>query len=250
MLDNDLGNVPAPQPKKFIPYVTYSLIGFTVLVYLAGLASESYFGINLAVAFGIKHNPSIQQGQWWRLFTSIFLHGQIWHIGLQMLWLYWMGRNLESLFGRLSFLILYLLSGFAGSALSVWVSPETNSYGSGSGLFGLIAAQVAYLYLNRNIFGNRAWDNLRSIGIIIGINILFSLIPGFDQIGLIGGLLGGLLYSWFAAPKLLLIPTSVENQSVLLLKNTRSIKDTLLAALIVLAVFGAIVLAKVSGLLP
>jgi rhomboid protease GluP len=228
------------------PIVTYILMGVTILIYILEITSESFLGTNYPVALGIKYNDGIMAGQWWRLFTATFLHGPIFHIALQMLWLYLMGRGVEPLFGKLRFFLLYVLSGFAGNVLSFLFTSDL-TYGSGSALFGLIAAQVAFLYINREIYGAQVWVSLRNIGLIIALNFLIMFLPGIDKVSSIGGLLGGLLFSFLAAPKMAVIALEVNNQPVVMLKDTRTTRDSLIALAIMLIVFGGLAALKIFG---
>ena len=77
---------------------------------IVGRAGGSLF--ERFVLFG----PFVAQGDWWRLFTSMFLHWSVIHIGSNMLVLFFIGPALESVLGRWRFLTLYLVSGIAGSA--------------------------------------------------------------------------------------------------------------------------------------
>ena len=244
----------ANQPAKpAVPIITYILIGFTILVYVLELLSETLLGTNIPVILGAKHNLSIMAGQIWRLFTPIFLHGSVFHILLQMFWLYIMGRGLEPLFGKLRFFLLYVISGFIGIVFSFLLTknvPDDITIGSGVALFGLISAQVAYLFINRTVYGERAWDSLRSIGIIIGVNIAFSLLPGMDRIAPIGGLFGGLLFSWFAAPKLKVELRKVEERLIYVVNDVRSPSQAIVVTVLILVVGGVLTGIKIAGWWP
>ena len=69
--------------------------------------------------------PGVSDGAWWQLLTSVFTHGQLMHIGFNMLALWILGPQLELVLGRLRYAGLYLLSGLVGSAVVYWFSRST-----------------------------------------------------------------------------------------------------------------------------
>ncbi|MEV7924744.1 MULTISPECIES: rhomboid family intramembrane serine protease [unclassified Kitasatospora] len=99
---------------------------------------------------GVAAGPS----QWYRLLTSVFLHLQWWHIGMNMVVLYWLGPALETALGRLRFLALYLLSGLGGSTLAFLIDGNAlRSVGASGAIFGLIGATVVMQLRNRGPLG-------------------------------------------------------------------------------------------------
>lgn len=184
------------------PVVVYTILGLTVLVFLAQLASEALLGgIDLPAALGMKVNALILRGELWRLLTPMLLHGSILHIGFNMYALYAFGPGLEHHYGKARFITLYILAGFAGNVVSFLFSPA-NSLGSSTAIFGLLGAEGVFLYQNRAIFGNQARQALTQIMVIAGINLFIGLSPGIDNWGHIGGLLGGVAFAWLAGPLL------------------------------------------------
>ncbi|MFD4396849.1 rhomboid family intramembrane serine protease [Kitasatospora sp. NPDC058478] len=137
--------------------VTRVLIGINVVVFVLaayvltprlGQVWELY-SVGRAVLGGpdgVADGPA----QWYRLLTSVFLHLQWWHIGMNMLVLYWLGPTLEAALGRLRFLALYLLSGLGGSALAFLIDGNSlRSVGASGAIFGLIGATVVMQLRNR-----------------------------------------------------------------------------------------------------
>ena len=183
------------------PRVTYILMGITIFIYLLQMATEYALGADIPAALGMKYNPYIEAGQLWRLFTPMFLHGSIVHIGFNMYALYVLGPSLEEQYGSKPFLLLYLISGFAGNVLSFILSPSP-SLGASTSIFGLIAGQLIFVYVNCDFFGNRARSMLMNILTIIVINLGLGLTPGIDNWGHLGGLAGGIAFAWFAGPLL------------------------------------------------
>lgn len=192
---------PAPRPRQRA-YVTYTIMGLTILVYLLQMLTESVYQMDLPVAYGVKVNELIIQGQIWRLITPILLHGSILHIGFNMYALYLFGPNLESSFGRGRFLALYLISGFAGNVFSMMFT-EAPSLGSSTAIFGLLASQGVFVYHNRGVFGEKvSRTSLNRIIQVAVINLLIGLSPGIDNWGHIGGLIGGVIFTWLGGPLL------------------------------------------------
>ena len=116
-------NTPAPPPPRPVPIslpttsprVTFTILGITVAAYLLQMLSQFLFGYDLAVDLGAKVNDAIRAGQLWRFFTPMILHGSILHIGFNMYALNAFGAGLERRYGHWRFLLLYILSGFAGT---------------------------------------------------------------------------------------------------------------------------------------
>jgi rhomboid protease GluP len=194
--------LPSSQPpirRVYRPYVTYIVIGICVVVYLIQAGTSYFLNIDLPAAFGVKDNSLILQGQVWRLFTPMFLHGSILHIGFNMWALFLIGPMIERFYGRWRYLGLYVLSGFAGNVISFMFSPY-QSLGSSTAIFGLLGAEGVLIYQNREIFGNIARRALSEVVIIAVVNLIIGLTPGIDNWGHIGGLVGGTLFAWFGGP--------------------------------------------------
>lgn len=190
--------VSAPTVK---PYLTYGLLGLTVFVYLLQLAGQYLLNLDLVTVLGLKVNDYIRAGQVWRLITPVFLHGSVLHIGFNMYALYVYGRGLEARFGHARFFLLYFLSAFSGNVLSFLLTPNP-SLGASTAIFGLIAAEGAFLLQNRQIFGGRVNRSLMNLLYIAGINLFIGFTTsGVDNFGHIGGLLGGLAFTWFGGPR-------------------------------------------------
>jgi rhomboid protease GluP len=185
------------------PTVTYILMGIIIFVFSLQALSLSIKGIDLPAFYGDKVNSLIAQGQVWRLFTPIFLHASLLHVGFNLYALYVLGPGLERFYGHKRFLALFILSGFAGNVMSFLFSTAP-SLGASTAIFGLIGAEGVFLYQNREILGESARQGLRNVIVIALINLFIGFAPGsnIDNWGHIGGLLGGALFAWFAGPLL------------------------------------------------
>jgi rhomboid protease GluP len=195
--------VAVPNVK---PYVTYAILGFTVFIYLLQLAGLYFLKGDVVALLGVKYGPLIRTGQIWRLITPVFLHDSslpygLLHIGFNMYALFLYGRGLESRFGHWRFTLLYFLSAYAGNVLSFLLTPGS-SLGASTAVFGLLAAEGIFVYQNRQLLGNRAGRALMNVLYVAGINLLIGFSThGVDNFGHLGGLLGGILFTWFGGPR-------------------------------------------------
>ena len=190
--------IPVPTVK---PVVTYTVLGLTILVYMLQVGTQTLLGNDIPATLGLKANDLILKGELWRLITPVLLHGSLMHILVNMYALNIFGPSLERHFGHLRFLILYLLSGFAGNVVSFVFSPAY-SLGSSTAIFGLLGAEGVFLYQNRQLFGSNAQRALVNIITIGLINLVIGLSPGIDNWGHVGGLLGGVSFCWLGGPLL------------------------------------------------
>jgi rhomboid protease GluP len=179
--------------------VTYTLLGITVAVYLLQLLSQFALGYDLPIEVGAKANEYIRAGELWRFFTPMLLHGSLVHIGFNMYALYIFGIGLERRFGHGRFLLLYILSGFAGTVFS-FLFTSSYSIGASGAIFGLIGAEGIFLFQNRKLFGNQVRGAINNVIFVVVINLFLGLQPGIDNWGHVGGLMGGLIFAWFAGP--------------------------------------------------
>jgi len=169
--------------------LTEWLIGANVIMYLLTMLVNMTIGNGL-LHLGAKVNYLIAGGQYFRLFTAMFLHADIMHLVFNMLALYILGRDIERFFGKKKFLAIYFGSGFMGSALSYFLISST-SVGASGAIFGLMGANL-FLYKKNPVVYKRLYGN--DLMILIGINVLIGFIrPNIDIAGHIGGLIGGFL---------------------------------------------------------
>jgi rhomboid protease GluP len=215
--------------------VTYSIIGISIVFYLLQLASVWAFGFDLPVAYGARINEAILAGELWRFLTPALLHGSPAHIAFNMYALFSFGVGLERHFGRGRFLLLYVLGAFSGNVLSFLLS-DGYSVGASTSIFGLIGAEGVFLYQNRRMFAGQFGRAIQNVIVIVAINLFLGLQPGIDNWGHIGGLLGGLIFTWFAGPV-----WEVEGiPPMLQLVDRRELREVLTGAATVLFIFGAL----------
>lgn len=227
---------PLPIPLAR-PIVTQILVGINVLVWIAlslyaalhyhgnlidvVMGSDSTGALDHALLdFGSLSNACVaapgptaseyQQvigciggNQWWRLFTAMFLHIGILHLSFNSWALYLLGRDAEQLYGRLRFLLIYLLAGLTGSVASMTVLPslQHDSAGASGAIFGIIGVLLAYYFRYRNQLGAAGRTQLYNIVLIAALNLfLSSQIPNIDNWAHLGGLIGGTILGLLLAP--------------------------------------------------
>jgi membrane associated rhomboid family serine protease len=132
------------------------------------------------------------QHEYWRMVTSTFLHGGFLHLLFNMWALWVLGDYVESILGHVKFLLLYVVSGLAGSVLVVMASPDFQvTVGASGAIFGIFGALALYAFLYRNRdFQARAL--LGNVIFLLVINLAISFWgSGISWQGHVGGLIGG-----------------------------------------------------------
>jgi membrane associated rhomboid family serine protease len=175
--------------------VTKALIAANVLVYFANLAQGSTLGQTSGSLFEkgalFVSSPflpgGLADGEWWRMITAAFLHGNVIHIGLNMVVLWIVGAPVEQAVGRGRFLALYLISGLAGSTGAVLLDPHAITVGASGAIFGILGAALILEWQRSYVLGGQA------LGLLVVNLVLTFAIPNISIGGHVGGLLGGAL---------------------------------------------------------
>lgn len=161
-----------------------------VLMYLFGNGSED---IGTLLNFGANLDVLVKEGEVYRLFTCMFLHIGLLHLLCNMYSLHIIGREIENLYGKTKFLIIYILSGICGSILSLAFSHNTVSAGASGAIFGLLGALLYFGYYYRTYLGATIKSSV--LPVIIANLVIGFLSSGIDNAAHIGGLVGGILVS-------------------------------------------------------
>lgn len=151
--------------------------------------------------WGANFRPLTIQGEWWRLFTSIFLHIGILHLFMNMYALLYIGMLLEPYLGTGRFLFAYLITGISGSIASIYWNDLIISAGASGAIFGMYGVFLALL-TTRFIEESARKSLLISIGIFVLYNLANGLKGGIDNAAHIGGLLSGLIIGYAYYPGL------------------------------------------------
>ena len=122
--------------------VTKTLVGLMVGIYLAELATGATINASSGPIFehGALFGPLVAHGDWWRLITAALLHYGPIHLGMNMLALWWLGAPVEMALGHLRFLLLFIVSGLAGSTGALLVTPTAVTVGASGAIFGMLGA--------------------------------------------------------------------------------------------------------------
>ncbi|MET0146925.1 MAG: rhomboid family intramembrane serine protease [Ilumatobacteraceae bacterium] len=176
--------------------VTYSLIAINIAVFVwlviddsgalsGGRLTRRQYDLGLAAPF------LEQNGEWYRLVTSGFLHFGIIHLAFNMLLLYQLGQLLEPAIGRIRFALLYFAALLGGSAGALLVQPNAVHGGASGAVFGLMgAAFVGLRHRGVNPFST-------GLGTVLLLNLIITFtIPGISIGGHIGGIVGGAVAGW------------------------------------------------------
>ena len=202
-------------PLRKQPLLTFALVALNGLIYLAGYLSPQ-LDWELFLRGALIPQAVVLDGEVYRLFTAMFLHGSLGHVFFNVYALLIIGRGMEPIFGRLRFLLIYLLGGLSGSALSLLLGGvDSASVGASGAVFAIFAAQAMHLYQNRRVYA-KVRAQLQHMAIIIAINLMIGFLPGsrIDNWGHIGGMLGGALLAWRIGPRIKLVAVSNADKRV------------------------------------
>jgi len=194
-------------------FVTYILIGINVAVYVvlvllsmtvgAGLGQLGTIDNNVILNAGGQVNSLVAQGQVWRIFTAMFLHFNLLHIGLNMFSLFLIGGVVEMVFGKWRYLLIYLGSGIVGGIVTFFVVPvDVVSAGASGAIFGVFGALGVFYIMNRQALGRYGAGAITNWLFWLGLNLVF----GFSQPGIgiwdhIGGLVAGMIIALLLMPR-------------------------------------------------
>lgn len=194
-------------------FVTNILIAINVAIYLIfAIIGKNFLDVTQAPYFDLfvqaPQSYMIQTGEYWRIFTAMFLHFSILHIGLNMLSLFFIGPAVEVFFGKWRYLVIYLLSGIVGGIVTFFIDPAALAAGASGAIFGVFGALGVFYLVNRRslgMYGNGAITNWL---FWLGLNLVWgfsdSSIGVFDHLG---GLVAGMIIA------ILLIPRVRRRQS-------------------------------------
>lgn len=190
------------REKKAV--LTIALIIINIAVFGVETIMGGSENTQVALRFGASYAPLVFSGEYYRLFTAMFLHFGAFHLLANMVSLGVLGPTVEKLFGKVRFLLVYLLGGIAGNLLSVyldvWLDRNALSAGASGAIFALFGAYLV-MALSKKFTG-------LSVPRVL-IAIVISVIPGFEMQSInmsahLGGLVGGFIVS------LILLPTFVK----------------------------------------
>lgn len=185
--------------KQITPriYVTPALIIINTCVFLfmilSGISPLTP-ELSTLIPWGIKYSLFIiQNGEWWRLVTSLFIHIGIFHLIMNMVVLWVMGSITERLYGSVAFGLIYLISGLGGNVASLFLNTLSESAGTTNAIMGIVGALIPFL-MNKELPlpKNLAQKTIVLILLFSGISFMLGLFVTFiDNVGHVGGFLSG-----------------------------------------------------------
>lgn len=185
--------------KKVNLTITNIIIAINILVYVfCAVKAANIVDIPALVLYHFGANCKfgvILYHQYYRLFTCMFLHAGIIHLACNMYSLYFMGNLIEKIYGKIQFLIIYIISGIGCSILSLAFADSiiTVSVGASGAIFGLFGAFLFFAIKERNRLQKSVINNIAFV-IIINL-VLGASSASIDNYGHIGGLITGILLS-------------------------------------------------------
>jgi len=222
-----LSDPPKPKPQQSAqqgirvqlpgasnrPYLTYILIAVNVAIFVL-----RYIQPELAVdilVWGYVDSDRVlhpSTREVYRLFTAMFLHLNEAHILFNGLALYYIGRNVERLFGTVRYALVYFLGGLAGSIAMLFVG--AGGLGASGAVFAIWGAEVVFLYQHRQLLGGVAQARLRSSLTYMALNFFFGFAVNaaaditnaenairIGNSAHFGGLVGGAILAWLIGPR-------------------------------------------------
>ena len=173
------------------PIVTYIIMAICIILFILMELSGGSTNSQTLLKYGANLDVLVKNGEYYRLFTCIFLYIGIMHLLCNMYSLYIIGREVENLFGKIKYIIIFILSGIFGSIMSLAFTHNTISAGASGAIFGLLGALLYFGMHYRTYLGEAI---KRSIIPIIVVNLIIGFFAeGIDLAAHIGGLVGGVL---------------------------------------------------------
>lgn len=193
----DQGGFPATRVL-----VIANILVFCGMVIVSGGKALQSPDIDLMINWGANYAPLSFHGEWWRIFTSMFLHFGFMHIAFNMAALWNLGESAEQLYGTRRYINLYVLSGLGGSCLSLLFNPGVVSAGASGAIFGVYGALFAYFFARRKEMGSEAFRaGSKSATAFILVNVALGLTFGFDNFAHAGGLITGFVCGLMYIPR-------------------------------------------------
>jgi membrane associated rhomboid family serine protease len=175
------------------PYVTWTILALTV-----GVGASMFLFGQSDVWFELfaLDKTALANGEYWRLISPVLVHGSFIHLALNMYALWIIGPIVETLYGSVRFIFLYLTCAAAGSAASFVFSPAV-SVGASGAVFGLFGVLLVADRVHKPALTRTARSLTMQIGVLIAINLFIGFsIPRIDNAAHIGGLVAG---AWLGA---------------------------------------------------
>jgi membrane associated rhomboid family serine protease len=170
-----------------------AIVAMFVVELLAGARLSPFPGVGRLIDLGAMVPVLVADGQYWRLFSAIFLHANLIHIAFNAYVLWLVGSNVESTFGHTRMVTIFFVTGFVASAASYAFGPvNAISVGASGAIAGIFGAFVAYNYRRRHQRFARAQLQWATTMILLNVALAVGF-SGIDWRAHLGGLIAGLV---------------------------------------------------------
>lgn len=166
------------------------LLAINIFVFIIVNLIWGFEGISLLWQ---DNNKVLNNGEWYRLFSSMFLHANFQHLLNNCIGLIFFGAAIEKLYSKLECLVIYLIAGFVGSLATLLILPDSISLGASGAIYGFLGAVLIILIVENR---NYVWFTL----LYLFISILNSFAPGIGTWAHLFGLLAGIIYCGIRKP--------------------------------------------------
>jgi membrane associated rhomboid family serine protease len=141
--------------------------------------------------------PQLILARPWTMVTYMFVHGGLWHIGFNMLTLYFFGPRVEMRLGSERFFVLYFIAGICGALLSFLFSPSGAIIGASGAIFGVMFAYARFWPREQVLLWGLVPMEVRWLVALSTLIALFGIGQGIAHFAHLGGFVGGYLYLLF-----------------------------------------------------
>ncbi len=183
--------------RKNLPWVTIALIAANGILFLAAECTGSTLDTDVLIRWGGAYTAYITEGQYWRLFTAMFMHSGIRHLLNNMVMLYVLGSNLEALLGRVRYILLYIIGGLIGNYVSYYLEMKAGedivSVGASGAIFAVMGGVLWIVIRNHGRVRNL---NLSQMLLMLGFSLYFGFVAtNVANSAHVAGLISGFLLS-------------------------------------------------------
>ena len=195
-MNSQNSNTPDALEQIFrgpLNWMNLLMIGINVVIFIIMEFLGSTEDTGFMLQWGAACRPLILNGEWYRLFTSMFLHFGIEHLLNNMLVLFVLGSRLEQVIGKIKFLLIYLIGGVLGNVISLLIELRTQDFAVSAGASGAVFAVMgAMIYI---VIRNKGWLgdlSMRQILVMAAFSLYFGFAStGVDNTAHVGGMVSG-----------------------------------------------------------
>lgn len=186
-------------------WVNYILVGANILIFFLVEATGSSEDTMHMIRWGAAFTPLVEAGEYYRLFTCMFLHFGFQHLLNNMLLLFFLGDYMERFIGRIRYLVLYLGGGLAASLFSwrheISQGEVTVSAGASGAIFAVLGGLVVLLLLHRGRLEDLTIQRVALMSALsIWVGFQSAGVDGWAHLG--GFLAGAILMMIMSIPQL------------------------------------------------